>query len=176
MSLISDIGKVFSGGASSLVGGALGFFGQERTNQANAKMAAQQMAFQERMSGTAHQREVQDLRAAGLNPVLSGTGGHGASSPGGAMATMGDSVSAGVEGAFSAKERREAIQQQIQTNEILNIRKQQAEDEKAITAQQLFREHVRTNAWRQDNRAFEAAELASALRERAEHELAASVA
>lgn len=57
-------------------------------NKAAAKQAKAQMDFQERMSNTAHQREVADLAAAGLNPALSATGGSGSSTPSGAMAEV----------------------------------------------------------------------------------------
>lgn len=62
--------------------------GQQSANQTSIASAREQMAFQEYMSSTAHQREVTDLKKAGLNPALSANS--GAPSSAGAMAQIGN--------------------------------------------------------------------------------------
>lgn len=58
---------------------------QDIMNAWSAQQAFENRAWQQEMSDTAHQREVADLKAAGLNPVLSANS--GASTPAGAAAT-----------------------------------------------------------------------------------------
>jgi len=75
-------------GTAAQMGGAyLGYKGQQEANQTNRAIANQQMDFQSGMSNTAYQRATQDMRAAGLNPMLAYSQG-GASAPQGASAVM----------------------------------------------------------------------------------------
>lgn len=124
--------------AAPIIGGVLGFGGQSSANSANLKIAREQMRFQERMSSTAHQREVEDLRAAGLNPILSVN--KGASSPGGASAQMQSSLGAGVSSAMAAASARESVK-------LLRAQREQVEATTSKTVEEAFSQQIQNYLW-----------------------------
>jgi len=66
------------------LGALIGYQSQKETNAANAEVAQRQMEFQERMSNTSYQRQIADLKAAGINPMYGYMKASGASTPPGA--------------------------------------------------------------------------------------------
>jgi len=73
-------------GWAEVAGGVGSLIGTVAQDHYNRRAANQQRDWEYNMSGSAHQREVKDLKAAGLNPILS-AGGQGASTPQGATMT-----------------------------------------------------------------------------------------
>lgn len=75
---------------AALIGGIAGLAGQAWSGSSARGERYRQQEWSKEMSDSSHQRQVADMRLAGLNPMLSATGGGGASTPTSAQASVPD--------------------------------------------------------------------------------------
>lgn len=117
--------------------------GAATSNAWNVQQSRERMAVQERLSNTAHQREVKDLKAAGLNPLLAMN--TGASTPAGSQGVVSNPESES--SSILAGATSSAIEAGMASTGLKNLKKQgsliAAQSSQSSASAQLTKEKAR---------------------------------
>lgn len=166
----------------ALAAGAAGLVGTLLTNQQASANADKQMDFQERMSSTARQRDMKDLKKAGLNPLLAAMG-SGASTPQGASAPVENVTQSAIASAREAKlaqavvektttdigkgqaeiKNLEASNKNLQTQDkLLHAQKKKADMETAVMSKGIPEAELKNRLYKYASEKFDQASKSSA--------------
>lgn len=128
---------------SAAIGAGAGLLGGILQNRSNKAASARQMEFQERMSNTAYQRAMADMRAAGLNPLLAYSMG-GATTPGGSSYQAGNIGQAAVQGYQAGAQADQSTASADQSREQSQKIKEEVE---TIKQDRTFKKVVHDERW-----------------------------
>ena len=141
---------------STIAAAGIGYMGQQNSNQMSHSEAEINRGFQERMRATSHQAQMADLQAAGLNPILTATGGDGAAQPGGAQAQgLEDPGSKGMSAGLSTAMGLANMKQDLDLKEaqqgLIGVQEKKTLAEYGLTNQQEVEAKYRTDGLKIQN-------------------------